>query len=63
MQTDSTAATHPLTNRGNIFNYADIRTMFGTITYDKGGSVLRMTHNIMGDEKFKAAITAYLTQK
>lgn len=60
MMLDATDSTHPLTNRGKIFNYADIRTMFTSITYDKGGSVLRMIHNIMGDEKFQTVIREYL---
>lgn len=63
MLKDATPETHPLTNTGNIFSYADIRTMFDTITYDKGGSVLRMTHNLMGENKFKTAIRAYIAKQ
>lgn len=63
MLTDATTGTHPLTNTDNVWSYADVRTMFSTITYDKGGSILRMTHNLMGEDKFKAAIREYLDKQ
>lgn len=63
MLTDATTSTHPLTNTGNVFSYADIRAMFSTITYDKGGSILRMIHNLMGEDMFKAAIREYLIKQ
>lgn len=63
MLTDATTGTHPLTNTDAIWSYADVRTMFSTITYDKGGSILRMTHNLMGEDKFKTAIREYLNKQ
>lgn len=63
MLKDATPETHPLTNPGQIFSYDDIGTMFDTITYDKGGSILRMTHNLMGEDKFKAAIREYIAKQ
>lgn len=58
---DASASAHPLTKPG-LYNYADIRTMFTSITYDKGGSVLRMMHNLMGDA-FQEGIQKYLTDQ
>lgn len=37
--------------------------MFDSITYDKGGSILRMTHELMGDTKFQTAIRQYLQNR
>uniref|UniRef100_A0A336M823 CSON013169 protein n=1 Tax=Culicoides sonorensis TaxID=179676 RepID=A0A336M823_CULSO len=56
---DGQRSSHPLTNPG-VNSYTEIRTLFSTITYDKGGSILRMMHNIMGLGKFQNAIKSYL---
>lgn len=61
-QPDSLSTAHPLTDPGK-YSYADIRTMFDSITYDKGGSILRMIHNLMGNTKFQTAIRQYLLKK
>lgn len=59
LSADAQRSSHPMTNPG-VNSYPEIRTLFSTITYDKGGSVLRMIHNIMGLDKFQNAIRAYL---
>lgn len=58
MYADAVLSAHPMTQK-DIYNYADIRTMFTSISYDKAASVIRMIHNIMGD-KFQAGIREYL---
>lgn len=59
MYADAVPTAHPMTNK-DIYNYADIRTMFTTISYDKAASVIRMIHNLMG-ENFQAGVQEYLT--
>lgn len=62
MKPDSAISAHPLTDPGK-YSYANIRTMFDSITYDKGGSILRMAHNLMGDNSFQKAIRQYLENR
>ncbi|XP_063707020.1 membrane alanyl aminopeptidase-like [Culicoides brevitarsis] len=62
MQPDSASTAHALTEPGK-YSYPNIRTMFDSITYDKGASILRMAHNLMGDAKFQNAIRAYLEKR
>ncbi len=35
---------------------------FDTITYQKGAAVLRMTHDFLGDEAFRAGLRTYMTE-
>ncbi|XP_041970214.1 membrane alanyl aminopeptidase-like [Aricia agestis] len=49
----------PITN-DNVNSPAEISAHFGTITYQKAGSVIRMIHHLIGDEAFKFGLTSYL---
>lgn len=62
LPSDATRNSHPLTNPG-VNSYPEIRTLFSTITYDKGGSILRMMHNLMEPGKFQEAIRDYLNER
>lgn len=46
---DSAETAHPLTNP-NIGSPSSIRSMFSTISYNKGASVIRMTEHLLGLE-------------
>ena len=48
---------HPLIH----FGFADKEEMFDAHSYNKGGSVLHMLRNYVGDEAFFAALNLYLT--
>lgn len=48
---------HPLIH----FGYEDKEDMFDAHSYNKGGSVLHMLRNYVGDEAFFAALNLYLT--
>ena len=41
---------------------SDIANAFDSITYVKGGSVLRMFESAMGEQKFRSGVQAYLKQ-
>lgn len=62
MHADASSSSYPLSNKG-VFSVPEVGNMFGTISYDKGGSILRMAHNLMGDPKFKSAIRSYLKKR
>lgn len=62
MQADASSKSFPLSNKG-MFSLTEVGNMFNTISYDKGGSILRMVHNIIGDTKFKKAIRNYLQKR
>jgi puromycin-sensitive aminopeptidase len=60
LQTDALASTHAIYNpvetpRGILENI-DI------ITYQKGGAVLRMVHDFLGDEAFRAGLRTYMAE-
>nr|AWT23001.1 aminopeptidase N8 [Hyphantria cunea] len=40
---------------------AEISDHFGSITYQKGGSVIRMIHHLIGDDVFRLGLRTYLT--
>lgn len=52
---DSRASSHPL--YFEIGKAEDVDEAFDTISYDKGGSVLRMLRNVMGEKYFKKGLT------
>lgn len=58
MVLDAQPTSHPMAQK-DIYNYADIRTMFTSISYDKAASVIRMINNIMGS-KFQDGVREYL---
>ncbi|CAD5224246.1 unnamed protein product [Bursaphelenchus okinawaensis] len=57
---DSRATSHPL--YFDISKAEDVSEAFDAITYDKGGSVLRMLRNVMGEKYFKKGVTIYLNR-
>uniref|UniRef100_A0A914E5I1 Aminopeptidase n=1 Tax=Acrobeloides nanus TaxID=290746 RepID=A0A914E5I1_9BILA len=57
---DARATSHPLAFP--IENAEDVNEVFDAITYDKGGSVLRMIRSIMGEEYFQKGLTTYLNK-
>lgn len=44
------------------FNYHDKEDMFDAVSYNKGGGILHMLRNYLGDEAFFAGLTDYLKQ-
>uniref|UniRef100_A0A914DTK8 Aminopeptidase n=1 Tax=Acrobeloides nanus TaxID=290746 RepID=A0A914DTK8_9BILA len=57
---DARASSHPLAFP--IEKAEDVTEAFDTITYDKGGSVLRMIRAIMGEKYFQKGLTTYLNK-
>ncbi len=43
------------------FNYVDKEDMFDAVSYNKGGAILHMLRNYLGDEAFFAGLKKYLT--
>jgi tricorn protease interacting factor F2/3 len=58
MALDSLHSTHPIHVHG--VQVKDIDELFDEISYDKGGSVLRMIEGYLGGEKFQKAIRNYI---
>ncbi|KAI5638672.1 peptidase family m1 domain-containing protein [Phthorimaea operculella] len=56
---DSTPDSNPITNN-NVNSPDEISGHFGTISYQKAGSVIRMMHNLLGDEGFILGLNFYL---
>ncbi|XP_071098659.1 endoplasmic reticulum aminopeptidase 1-like isoform X1 [Haliotis cracherodii] len=59
MYLDSMSNSHPV--HVPVDNPDEINEIFDKISYSKGGSVLRMLRSILGQSKFKAGLTHYLT--
>ena len=51
---DSLNASHPILQ--NVSSPADINSLFDSISYDKGASIIRMLSQYMGMDKFTAGI-------
>lgn len=49
--------------RSNASTQSEVSAKFGSYTYNKGGSVLRMFEHIMGRETFKYGIQQYIQAK
>ncbi|CAD0197373.1 unnamed protein product [Chrysodeixis includens] len=56
---DSSSSSAPITNN-NVNSPAEISGHFGTITYQKAGSVIRMIHHLIQDDAFKHGLNSYL---
>ena len=59
MGLDSLKTTHPIDVTVN--SPAEIREIFDVISYDKGGCVLRMLENYVGETNFRAGLKNYLS--
>ncbi|CAH0605713.1 unnamed protein product [Chrysodeixis includens] len=57
---DSSSFSAPISNN-NVNSPAEIKGHFGTITYEKAGSVIRMIHHLIQDDAFKYGLHSYLT--
>lgn len=57
---DALKASHPIDVE--IKKPSQIREIFDDISYDKGGSVLRMLEDFIGEENFRAGLKKYLTK-
>ncbi|XP_053667734.1 membrane alanyl aminopeptidase-like [Anopheles marshallii] len=61
MQTDGALSTHPMTHP--VYTQAQAAAIFDTISYNKGGVVLRMLEHHMTKEVFKNAIVEYVKER
>ena len=59
MGLDALKTTHPIDVKVN--SPAEIREIFDAISYDKGGCVLRMLENYVGETNFRAGLKKYLS--
>jgi len=59
LDSDSTGSSHPLTNTAAV-TQADADAMFTSITYDKGGCVIRMARAFMGKDRFDEGMRNYV---
>ena len=55
---DSRVTTHPIEMR--IASTADFFTVFDAITYEKGSSVLKQLAHLVGEERYRQGVAAYL---
>ena len=60
MTSDSLKSTHPI--NAKVDSPDDIQQIFDEISYGKGGSILRMIHNYVGDDNFRKGVSAYLNK-
>jgi puromycin-sensitive aminopeptidase len=58
-EVDSLASTRPV--EFEVVSPADADGMFDILTYEKGGSLLRMLEQYLGEERFREGIRHYLT--
>ncbi|KAH0552187.1 hypothetical protein KQX54_006650, partial [Cotesia glomerata] len=61
LQNDGLESSKPMTRQIN--STSDISTMGDTITYSKGGSILRMMNLVLGSDIFNSAIQNYIKTK
>ncbi len=54
---DSSFYTHPI--ELNVNNPNEIDTLFDSVTYDKGMSIIRMLYNFMGNDEFMNGISIF----
>jgi len=59
-EADSLVSSHPIYNR--VDTPKAVMENFDVITYQKGGAVLRMVHDFLGDELFRAGLRAYMAE-
>ena len=56
---DSLLSTHPIVNNP-VTTSSDISEMFDTITYSKGGSILRMLQDVLTPEVYQSSLQDYI---
>uniref|UniRef100_A0A0A1XS95 Aminopeptidase n=1 Tax=Zeugodacus cucurbitae TaxID=28588 RepID=A0A0A1XS95_ZEUCU len=61
MGMDSTNSTNPMSDE-NTNTPSDLSRMFNSISYNKGGSFIRMVRHAMGEENFRKSLNAYLNK-
>lgn len=61
LSADSSKSTHPLSH--DVVTPHEIRSIFDTITYAKGGSILRMIEKTYGTKVFDKALSRYLENR
>jgi puromycin-sensitive aminopeptidase len=57
---DALASSHPIYN--TVSTPREVLENFDLITYQKGCAVLRMTHDFLGDEAFRAGLRTYMAE-
>ena len=60
LETDSLASTRPV--EYDVRSPADCEGMFDVLTYQKGGALLRMLEQYLGEERFRDGVRHYLTR-
>jgi aminopeptidase N len=60
MWDDAKPSSHPIVVK-NVTSAAAITSLFDSITYSKGASILRMLEKIVGSETFQKSLQDYLT--
>jgi glutamyl aminopeptidase len=60
MWDDAKPSSHPIVVK-NVTSPAEITSLFDSITYSKGASILRMLERIVGTSKFQRSLQDYLT--
>jgi glutamyl aminopeptidase len=60
MWDDAKPSSHPIVVQ-NVISPADITSLFDSITYSKGASILRMLEKIVGSDTFRDGLRDYLT--
>lgn len=65
LEADSSAATHPVINSARVegSTFDEFMRVFSTITYQKGGSLLRMMETFLTPATFQAGLKTYLNEK
>lgn len=58
MEIDSLKSSHPID--AEVKTPAEIREIFDAISYEKGGSILRMLESYLGEEDFRNGLNRYL---
>lgn len=62
LDADDVPDSPPITNL-NVNSPDEISGHFGSISYQKAGSVIRMMHHLIGENAFKSGLNAYLVAK
>ncbi len=60
MSLDALKTSHPIDVKVN--HPSEIREIFDSISYDKGGCILRMLEHFVGEKNFQIGLTKYLTK-